>query len=339
VLPEAQAAVDRGVIAAKEQEWDIAIQSFQEARKTAPNAPEVFYNLGLAESKIPGRELRAIAWFGAYLAVAPHASNVATVKSFIADLQSKSQENSYRIVQALQDADGHIPDTRINSVQGILTSTNGPDFDRMSKLGDVLVLWASFGNIDRAMQLDHRETSAGYSAKLDLVGKAQAEAGDIAGAFKTAANLSGPGADSDRLFILQWIASVQATAGDAAGAQATLNTSVKMASGHPEWGDFVNQTRQIVEKTHPASVISVSDWVNQLDGTYNLNNPIFLDLAGALKAPQQAIKVIYPGTDFKSAPEGMQAFNDLESVATKVRDEKILIDRMLRQQAKQQATP
>src|SRR5471030_1849083 len=65
--PEAQEAVKKGIIAAKEQEWEIAIQSFQEARKTAPNAPELFYNLGLAESKIPGRELRAIAWFGAYL--------------------------------------------------------------------------------------------------------------------------------------------------------------------------------------------------------------------------------------------------------------------------------
>ena len=57
--PDAQAAMQKGILAAKEQEWEIAIQSFQEARKTAPNAPELFYNLGLAESKIPGRELRA----------------------------------------------------------------------------------------------------------------------------------------------------------------------------------------------------------------------------------------------------------------------------------------
>jgi hypothetical protein len=65
--PDAQEAMKKGIMAAKEQEWEIAIQSFQEARKTAPIAPELFYNLGLAESKMPGRELRAIAWFGAYL--------------------------------------------------------------------------------------------------------------------------------------------------------------------------------------------------------------------------------------------------------------------------------
>src|SRR5690348_16990201 len=69
--PGAQEAFDKGVMAAKQQEWEIAIQSFQEARKTAPDAPELFYNLGLAESKLPGRELRAIAWLGAYQAASP----------------------------------------------------------------------------------------------------------------------------------------------------------------------------------------------------------------------------------------------------------------------------
>src|SRR5450631_4087467 len=46
--PAAQEAMKKGVLAAKEQEWTIAIQNFQEARKTAPVAPIVFYNLGLA---------------------------------------------------------------------------------------------------------------------------------------------------------------------------------------------------------------------------------------------------------------------------------------------------
>lgn len=63
--PEAQTAMDKGVIAAKQQDYMLAIRYFQDARKTAPDAPEVFYNLGLAESKMPGRELRAMAWFSA----------------------------------------------------------------------------------------------------------------------------------------------------------------------------------------------------------------------------------------------------------------------------------
>jgi len=90
---EAQAAMRKGILAAKEQEWLIAIQSFEDARRTAPEAPEVLYNLGLAESKISGRELRAIAWFGAYLTAAPDAPNSAAVNEFIAALLLKSHGN------------------------------------------------------------------------------------------------------------------------------------------------------------------------------------------------------------------------------------------------------
>src|ERR1700746_1804936 len=60
---DAQQALDKGLAAAKQQQWDIAIQNFQEARKIAPDAPEIYYDLGLAESRIAGRELRAVSWF------------------------------------------------------------------------------------------------------------------------------------------------------------------------------------------------------------------------------------------------------------------------------------
>src|ERR1700720_475136 len=78
--PEAQAAVDKGVLAAKQQDFLLAVRYFQDARKLAPQAPEIYFDLGLAESKIPGRELRSVAWFGAYLAVSPNAANAAAVK-------------------------------------------------------------------------------------------------------------------------------------------------------------------------------------------------------------------------------------------------------------------
>src|SRR5262245_48478893 len=70
--PEAQEAFDKGVIAAKQKDYQVAIRFFQEARTLAPDAREIFFNLGLAESKIPGHELRAICWFGAYLAANPN---------------------------------------------------------------------------------------------------------------------------------------------------------------------------------------------------------------------------------------------------------------------------
>ena len=61
-------------------------------------------NLGIAESKIPGRELRAIAWFGAYLVASPDAPNAAAVKEQIAVLEVKNQSNASRFLKTVQDA-------------------------------------------------------------------------------------------------------------------------------------------------------------------------------------------------------------------------------------------
>src|ERR1700681_1740199 len=118
---DAKEAIKKGIIAANEQEWDIAIQSFQDARKSAPDAPEVYYNLGLAESRIPGRELRAIAWFGAYLAAAPNAPNAAAVDDFVVGLQIKSQGNLKRVLKSVQDAarQTRVPENDLARVAGL----------------------------------------------------------------------------------------------------------------------------------------------------------------------------------------------------------------------------
>ena len=100
----AQAPFGKGLLAAQQQEWEIALQSFQEARKAAPDAPEIYYNLGLTESKLPGRELRAIAWFGAYLAMNPNALNLPAVKNVIASLQIKNEGNIRRLIKTLQSS-------------------------------------------------------------------------------------------------------------------------------------------------------------------------------------------------------------------------------------------
>src|ERR1700694_2138823 len=73
--PAAQEALNKGIIAAKLPDYLLAIHYFEEARKIATKAPVIYLNMGLAESRIPGRELRAIAWFGAYLAANHDAPN------------------------------------------------------------------------------------------------------------------------------------------------------------------------------------------------------------------------------------------------------------------------
>ena len=67
------------------------------------------YNLGLAESKISGRELRAIAWFVTYLSIATNAPNKAAVKDFISSLQIKSEGNISRFLGSVLEAAKQIP--------------------------------------------------------------------------------------------------------------------------------------------------------------------------------------------------------------------------------------
>ena len=94
--PAAQEAFDKGIIAAKIPDYLLAIQYFEEARKIAPQSHEIFFNLGLAESKIAGRELRAVCWFGAYLNANPAATNIAAVKEQLIELDVKNKSNVSR---------------------------------------------------------------------------------------------------------------------------------------------------------------------------------------------------------------------------------------------------
>lgn len=222
---DAQQALDKGLAAAKQQEWDIAIRNFQDARKIAPDAPEVFYDLGLAESKIAGRELRAVAWFGAYLAVSPNAPNAAAVKDFIAALRTKIKGNIDTLIKAAEVADSLLPDTPIRHDGGITgKETNKPDQDRMLSLYQVATLWASAGNSTNAIATAHRIGRAGYNqtSSLSDIVAAQASAGYVDDAIKTAASFDDSVFSNSASLA---IAAAQAKAGDLASARATLMTA------------------------------------------------------------------------------------------------------------------
>ncbi len=155
-LPSAaQEAVKNGILAAKQQEWQIAIEKFQHARQLAPKAPEIYGYLGLVESKVPGRELRAVAWFGAYLAAIRHPDNEAAVKEEIATLQIKSEANIDRILKAAENAAHQIPtkkDSYIN-VSGKKISLHDGASDRKGGLARVAKIYARTGNDKEAMRI------------------------------------------------------------------------------------------------------------------------------------------------------------------------------------------
>jgi|GEM_PF-631904 len=104
---EARQAFDKGMAAVEQKEWPTAIRYFLKAQEVEPYAPEVLFNLGLAESKVPGRELRAMAWFQAYLLAAPTAANAEAVRREITALKVRVQGTLDRLVAgAIQMAGG-----------------------------------------------------------------------------------------------------------------------------------------------------------------------------------------------------------------------------------------
>lgn len=220
--PAAQEAVNKGVIAAKVPDYLLAIRYFEEARKLAPEAPVIYLNMGLAESRIPGRELRAIAWFGAYLAAYPGAPNAAAVKEQVAVLEVRNQSNVSRFLKTVQDTASQLSDK------------NG---DQSWGLGQVADLRLGSGDIAEAQKTaDLIRLAKPKSIILIAIAKERIKAGDLAGAKNTLASaqksallignepsLTFTSSEYQQRDQLAEIASVQATANDIAGARETAD--------------------------------------------------------------------------------------------------------------------
>ena len=134
--PAAQEAFDKGITAAKEGGYVLAIRYLQEARKLAPQAPQIFRSLGAVEAKIPGRELRAIAWYSAYLAALANAPDAAAVSKEISRLEVKSEINISGLIKSVQ-----VAASQVHAGGGY-----------SNPLPSVVVLWAKAGDIATALK-------------------------------------------------------------------------------------------------------------------------------------------------------------------------------------------
>ena len=193
--PRAMEAVKKGIVASKQQDYLLAIRYFQEARVQAPQSPEIFVNLGLAEANIPGRELRAICWFEAYLAANPGARNAAAVKEEIDALEVKNQSNLSRLIKLMEDEVGKMPAAH-----------------RSADLSDVAILWAKAGDLAAAGRIADGIGDTAYKSRAwQVIAYAQVATGNIAEAQKIADRIEDPLYKSRAL---QAVASAQAAAGD-----------------------------------------------------------------------------------------------------------------------------
>src|SRR5207244_13331602 len=91
------------------QEFLLAIRYFGEANALAPYNANVIFNLALAESKVPGREVRSMAWFEAYLATDPQAANANLVRQQISALEIKVEAAVDKVIASAKQLAGQRP--------------------------------------------------------------------------------------------------------------------------------------------------------------------------------------------------------------------------------------
>ena len=260
-LPQAaQEALDKGIIAARVPDYPLALRYFEDARKLAPTAPLIFMNLGIAESKMPGRELRAMAWLGAYLAALPGAANAAAVKEQIAVLDVRHKSNASRLIKAVQEAASQISeDTRM--------PTLGRDKEHI--LYQVSRLWARIGDVANAQKTAKLITKSAMwrdSAYQEIAG-AQFLAGDSAGALQTAGAIRDKDKQQD----------IRKAIAEAAAAKPASRAAVEIDDWLREMGAG---TRHRGASDRP--------WI-----VGSLTADMFLDLAGYLKSLPPPSKSIH----------------------------------------------
>lgn len=203
--PAAQEALDKGIIAAKLPDYPLAIRYFEDARKIAPDASITYFYLGLAESKIPGRELRAICWFSAFLAADPKSEKAASVKEELQKLEIVSQSNVSRLIKTLQSSpiltDNSSVERKISNERTIMA---------------IAELWAMSGDFATALKVV--ATSPSYEGQNTLIhiAKIQTTDGDVTGALKTVEKLEKP---NDRIDVYLSMAEILVKSGDPINAE------------------------------------------------------------------------------------------------------------------------
>ena len=100
--PAAREPFERGMAAVQQQAWEVAVRHFADAQQMDPEAPQILFNLGLASSNIPGRELRSLAWLKAYLLYVPKAENATAVRYLIVTLETSAEAAISKAIAAVK---------------------------------------------------------------------------------------------------------------------------------------------------------------------------------------------------------------------------------------------
>jgi tetratricopeptide (TPR) repeat protein len=197
--------VEAGITALDHGEWEIALQQFRLAQRAVPLSPEIFQLLAVACERAGGRELEAIGWYRAYLALAPASRQTVDALLRIDELEKRVAG----IAEKLATDAWELADVSRATVRA------GVDYS----LDDLLRAQAVVGRVTYAMQgarpLPGRERG---DAEIVIV-LAAAQQGDFKGAERVIADMIDAEARDHSLGLL---AAAQAERGQLAEADRTL---------------------------------------------------------------------------------------------------------------------
>lgn len=180
ISSEAQSAISQGLEAAKSQKWDVAIEHFEAARKASPNSPQVLFNLALAHDKTGGHELLSMAWYHAYLGVAPRAPNAPAVRTRLQELEKKIQGTALELAASAWAATEKLPQ----------------EAHPQWKIPKIVGIQALAGDPAVAMGTVTSLKSGDYASCFEEMAKAQAQRGDFAAAKDAVARIANPNSTS-----------------------------------------------------------------------------------------------------------------------------------------------
>ncbi len=164
-------AMTKGYAAAERKDYRSALRNFENALGEAPGDVDIYYNLGLAASNIPGGELRGIVWFGAYLAADPGSPQADAVREKMRELD---QQALARFIGLMTEIAEQTPG------QGL----------KDAYLAHITEFWASAGNHPLAFHAaDGIQDGYEKVRAFTKIAGAQARQGDFAAAFATAARI------------------------------------------------------------------------------------------------------------------------------------------------------
>jgi len=108
--PELNDSFQKGLMAAEQKGWDLAIKYFTEVQEKAPLYSPVYFNLGLVSAN-KGLPLKAMAWFKAYLAANPNAKNRKAIEDEIVKLEVATQIKKDKLFGQALEAAKIMPET------------------------------------------------------------------------------------------------------------------------------------------------------------------------------------------------------------------------------------